>query len=72
MKNVCDCGFDISSYGCYLLIFNGHGSHVTIDVVKTAQIVGLDHITLPLQSLHAMQTLDDFCFKTFEQAFCLL
>jgi hypothetical protein len=72
MKNVCDCGLDISSCGCHLLILNGHGSHVNKDVVKTAQIVGLDLIMLPLQSLHAMQTLDVFCFKTFEQAFCLL
>jgi hypothetical protein len=35
VKNVPDCGLGISSDCHYLLILDGHGSHVTTDVVKT-------------------------------------
>jgi hypothetical protein len=55
-----------------LLILNGHESHVTTDVVKTAQGVGLYMLTLPSHTSHAMQPLDVSCFKPFKQAFPLL
>jgi hypothetical protein len=55
-----------------LLVLDGHGSHVTMDVVKTAHAVGLDLLTLPSHTSHAMQPLDVLCFKTFKQAFRLL
>jgi hypothetical protein len=45
MKNVRDCGLDISSDCCHLLILDGHDSHVTTNVVKTARNVGLDLLT---------------------------
>jgi hypothetical protein len=72
VKNICDCGLGISPSYWHLLILDGHGSHVTIDVVKSARSVGLDFITLPSHTLHALQPLDVSCFKPFKQAFRLL
>jgi hypothetical protein len=72
VKNVKDYGLDISPFRHHLLILNGHGSHVTVDVVKTARSVGLDLLTLPSHTSHAMQPLDVSCFKPFKQAFMLL
>ena len=72
VKNVRDCGLGISSHCRHLLILNGHVSYVTIDVVKTAQSVGLDLLTCPLHTSHVMQPLNVSCFKPFKQAFCLL
>jgi hypothetical protein len=66
VKNVCDCGLGISSLCRHLLILHGHNSHVTTDVVKTAQSVGLDLLTLLLYTLYAMQPLDVFCIKPFK------
>jgi hypothetical protein len=53
VKNVRDCGLGISSTCRHLLILDGHGSHVTTDVVKTARSVGLDLLTLPSYTSHA-------------------
>jgi hypothetical protein len=50
VKNVRDCGLQISLLCRHLLILDGHGSHVTMDVVKKACSVGLDLLTLP--SIH--------------------
>jgi hypothetical protein len=72
VKNVHDCGLHISPSCRHLLILDGHGSHVTMDVVKTARSVGLDLLTLPSHTSHAMQPLDVSCFKPFKQAFRLL
>jgi hypothetical protein len=69
--NVRDYGLGISSDCRHLLILNGHGSHVTMDVVKTARSVGLDLLMLPSHTSHAMQPLDVSCFKPFKQAFRL-
>jgi hypothetical protein len=43
-----------------------------MDVVKIARSVGLDLLTLPSHTSHAMQPLDVSCFKPFKQAFQLL
>jgi hypothetical protein len=72
VKNVHDSGLSISPTCRHLLILDGHGSHVTMDVVKTARSVGLDLLTLPSHTSHAMQPLDVSCFKPFKQAFRLL
>jgi hypothetical protein len=72
VKNVRDYGLEISPVCCHLLILDGHGSHVTMDVVKTARSVGLDLLTLPSHTSHAMQPLDVSCFKPLKQAFRLL
>jgi hypothetical protein len=72
VKNVRDSGLGISPTCRHLLILDGHGSHVTMDVVKIARSVGLDLLTLPSHTPHAMQPLDVSCFKPFKQAFQLL
>jgi hypothetical protein len=72
VKKVHECGLEISPVRRHLLILDGHGSHVTMDVVKTACSVGLDLLTLLSHTSHAMQLLDVSCFKPFKQAFCLL
>jgi hypothetical protein len=71
VKNVCDYGLGISLTCRHLLILDGHGSHVTMEVVKIARSVGLDLLILPLHTSHAMQPLDVSCFKPFKQAFWL-
>jgi hypothetical protein len=72
VKNVRECGLGILPSCRHLLILDGHGSHVTMDVVKTARAVGLDLLTLSLHTSCAMQPLDVSCFKPFKQAFRLL
>jgi hypothetical protein len=72
VKNVRDCGLGISPHCRHLLILDGHGSHVTTDVVKTARGVGLDTLNLPSHTSHAIQPLDVSCFAPFKQAFRLL
>jgi hypothetical protein len=72
VKNMRDCGLGISSDCCHLVILDGHSSHVTTNVVKTARSVGLDLLTLSLHISHALQPLDVSCFKPFKQAFRLL
>jgi hypothetical protein len=37
----------ISPNNCHLLALDGHGSHVTLKVIKQAQKFGLNMITLP-------------------------
>jgi hypothetical protein len=72
IKNVRDCGWGISSDCHHLFILDGHSSHVTTDVVKTAWSMGLDLLTLPSHTSHALQPFDVSCFKPFKQAFHLL
>jgi hypothetical protein len=42
---------------------------VTMDVVKTARVVGLDFLTLLSHTSHDVQPLDVSCFKPFKQVF---
>jgi hypothetical protein len=72
VKNVREYGLEISLVCRLLLTLDGHGSHITMDVVKTACSVGLDLLTLPSHTSHAMQPLDVSWFKPFKQAFRLL
>jgi hypothetical protein len=72
VKNVCDCGLGISFDCHHLLILDGHGSHVTTNVVKMARSVGLDLLMLPSHTSYAMQPLDVSSFRPFKQAFRLL
>jgi hypothetical protein len=61
----------ISMSNRHLLILDGHGSHVTMDIVKKAMGVGLDFLTLPSHTSPALQPLNVSCFKPFKQAFRL-
>jgi len=56
-------------YNKHLLILDKHGSHVTIKTIKQTYEVGLDMITLPSHTSHALQPLDVSYFKPFKFAF---
>lgn len=64
-----DVLYGISPTNRHLLILDGHGSHVTLDVIKLAKSKGLDLLTLPSHTSHAMQPLDVSCFRPFKVAF---
>ena len=53
----------------HLLILDGHNSHVTLEVVRTAMESGVDIISLPSHTSHALQPLDVACFRPFKCAF---
>jgi hypothetical protein len=38
----------------HLLILNGHGSHVALEAIKQAKDIGLNMITLPFHTSHAL------------------
>jgi len=61
--------YDISPTRRHVLILNGHGSHVTKEIIKFAMSHGLDLVTLPSHTSHALQSLDVCRFKPFKQAF---
>lgn len=48
---------------------DGHNSHVTLEVVRTVMLNGLDIVTLPSHMSHALQPLDVTCFKPFKVAY---
>ena len=54
---------------CHLLILNGYSSHMTLEVVLEAKRVGLDLLTLPSHTSHALQPLDVLVFKPFKHHF---
>ena len=51
------------------MILDGHNSHVTLEVINQAKEAGLDMLTLPSHTSHAMQPLDVAVFKPFKTAF---
>ena len=59
----------ISAERMHLLILDGHNSHCTLDVVREARAAGLDILTLPAHTSHALQPLDVSVFKPFKQHF---
>jgi hypothetical protein len=59
----------ISQTNPHLLVLNNHKSHVTPKALKQAMAFGLNMITLPLHTSHALQPLDVSCFKPFKIAF---
>lgn len=59
----------ISENHRHLLILDGHNSHVTLEVAKAAMHIGLDLLTLPSHTSHALQPLDLSVFKPFKQHF---
>ena len=61
--------YGISESNRHLLILDGHGSHVTLEVVQKAKHEGLDIITLPSHTSHRLQPLDISIFKPFKVAF---
>ena len=53
----------------HLLVLDGHNSHVTLEVVRTAMEAGVDIIFLPSHTSHALEPLDVACFAPFKAAF---
>jgi hypothetical protein len=60
---------NISPTSRHVLILDGHNSHVTLEVVKATKGVGLDLVSLPSHTLHALQPLDVSVFKPFKTYF---
>ena len=61
--------YEISKQNRHLLVLDGLGSHVTLEVVHKAKSAGLDIITLPSHTSHRLQPLDVSIFKPFKVAF---
>ncbi|MCO5551985.1 hypothetical protein L7F22_005493 [Adiantum nelumboides] len=53
----------------HLLILDGHGNHVSMNVIAKAQDFGIDIITLPAHTSHKLQPLDDSVFKSLKVQF---
>ena len=62
-------GPDIDHSDRHLLILDRHNSHITLKVVKISMESGLDIMSLPSHTNHALQPLDVACFKLFKIAF---
>ena len=62
-------GLGIDLNNRHLLVLNGHNSHVTLEVMKIAMQFGLDIISLPSHTSHALQPLDLVYFAPFKTAF---
>lgn len=60
---------EISPDNRHLLILDGHSSHATLEVIQEARSSGLDILTLPSHTSHALQPLDVSVFKPFKQYF---
>jgi hypothetical protein len=52
-----------------MFIFYDHGSHVTLEAIEQTQTFGLDMVTLPSHTSHALQPLDVACFKHVKTTF---
>ncbi|MCO5611041.1 hypothetical protein L7F22_065291 [Adiantum nelumboides] len=59
----------VGKFSRHLLILDGHGSHVTLDVVENARSMGIDIITLPAHTSHKLQPLDVSVFKSLKVQF---
>lgn len=53
----------------HLLVLDGHGSHMMLEVVQKAHEEGLDIIILPSHISHRLQPLNGSIFKSFKVAF---
>ena len=60
---------NLSPSNRHLIVLDGHKSHLTLDVIQKAKEHGVDMISLPSHTSHALQPLDVACFKPFKSAF---
>ena len=60
---------DFSPIERYLMVLDGHKSHISLAVLQKAREKELDMISLPCHTSHALQPLDVVCFGTFKKAF---
>jgi len=56
----------LDSSNRHLLIMDRHKSHVSFEVITVAKAKGLDLLTFPSHTFHALQPLDVTCFKPFK------
>ena len=59
---------NLSPSNRHLVILDGHKSHVSLEVIQKAKHHGVDMISLPSHTSHALQPLDVACFKPFKTA----
>jgi hypothetical protein len=60
---------DISLGARHLLVLDGHNSHITLNILHEVRSAGLDLVTLPSHTSHALQPLGVSIFKPFKQYF---
>jgi len=48
---------------------DGHNSHVTLEAIEQAHEFGLNMVTLPVHTSHALQPFDVSCLKLFKTTF---
>ena len=60
---------DFSLSQRHVMILDEHKSHITLEVLHKARARGLDMISLPSHTSHALQPLDMACFAPFKKAF---
>ena len=60
---------DLSPTNKHLILLDGYKSHVTLGVIQKAKKHGIDLVSLPSQTSHALQPLDVACFKPFKGTF---
>lgn len=53
-----------------LLVLDGHGSHITINVIEFAKSNGIHLLCLPSHTSHILQPLDVGVFKSFFSKAC--
>ena len=51
------------------MILDGHKSHISLKVLMTTKEHGIDMISLPSHTSHALKPLDIACFRPFKVAF---
>ena len=52
-----------------LLIEDGHGSHITLDIVELARTNDIHLLCLPSHTSHILQPLDTGAFKSFKSGY---
>ena len=60
---------DLSPSNRHFVLLDGHKNHITLEVIQKANAHGIDMISLPSHTSHALQPLDEACFKPFKGAF---
>jgi hypothetical protein len=60
--------YELSSTSRNLLILDGHNSHMTLEVIHKAAQAGIDMITLPSHTSHALQPLDISVFAPIQES----
>jgi len=61
--------FGILPTNRHLLILDEYKSHMSLRIIKIAMAKGLDLLTFPSHTSHALQPLDVTCFKPFKMFF---